>query len=467
MKYWLILIGLLFTLSSSTTAQTRGIFNPKSMVLPNGLQIVLIENHLAPVVSICLIYKVGCADDPAEMRGLSHFLEHMMFKGTKDIPADQFKKIISSKGGSSNATTTQDYTAYTCDLSVEFLDFYLKLEADRMQNLVLDPQATIAEQKVVQEERLARLDNSPIGIVFEALLRSIYWYHPYGVPNIGYPQHIAAYTRDAAYEHYKKWYVPNNAILVVAGDVTMDTLKPMVEKHFGNIPSRPVPIRKRIPETNHGGVVITLEQENPRISQVNVHWNYAAPGHTGAKSEYYFPLILLTQILGGNSTSRLYKSLVEEQKLAVSADCNFENDGLDPETFAFSATLAPNTDLSLLKEAVQKHISNILNDGVTEVELADAKRDILAKLAFARDGNNTSVVAFLRLAVGFTIEQIEDWPNKINAVTLKQIHDAAKDVLGQNPVAILTIYPSGYKEKQKMKNGIPPSQKEANTPKKD
>lgn len=449
MKGWIV-FAMTFLINSLTSPLgATGIFNPATTTLSNGLQVVLVQNHLAPVVSVSLIYKVGTADDPVNMHGLSHFLEHLMFKGTKDIPSDQFKKIITSNGGVINAFTTPDLTAYTCDIGLEFLDFYLKLEADRMQNLVMDPVQVLAEQQVVLEERLMRLDNNPFGLAYEALLRSTFWYHPYGIPAIGYPQHIAAYTRDAAYEHYKKWYAPNNAVLVVAGDVTLETLKPLVEKHFGCIPSRPLPPRQRVAEPDHKNVTLTLEQENPRISQVNISWTYTAPNHRSPHSEHYYPLIVLAQVLGGNDISRLNRTLVEEQKIAVSAHCSYDNDGYDPETFSFSATLAPDAKLIGLKAGIEKHIQDVMEKGITEAELADAKRDLLANLAFARDGNGSSVMAFTRLAVGFTVEQIEDWPNQISAVTAAQVHEAAKFVLSRNPVAVMVVYPEGYKEKEK------------------
>lgn len=449
MKGWIILATSLIINTISSHSSVAGIFNPSTTTLSNGLQIVLVQNHLAPIVSVSLIYKVGTADDPTEMHGLSHFLEHMMFKGTKEIPADQFKRIISSSGGTINAFTTPDLTAYTCDIALEFFDSYLKLEADRMQNLVIGNKEVIAEKKVVQEERLMRLDNNPFGVAYEALLRANYWYHPYGIPAIGYPQHIEAYTRDAAYAHYKKWYAPNNAIMIVAGDINMETLKAMVEKHFGNIPSRPLPPRERIKEPDHSNITITLEQENPRISQVSVNLNYASPSHRGPNNEHYYPLIILAQVLGGNDISRLYRALVQDLKVAVHASSYYDNDGYDPQTFDISAVLAPNAELVSLKAAIDKQIELILKSGITESELADAKRDILADLAFARDGNSSSVSTFTRMAVGFTVEQIENWPNQINAVTLTQVHNAAKFVLSKNPISIMTVYPLGYKERAK------------------
>jgi zinc protease len=375
-----------------------------------------------------------------------------MFKGTKDVPGDQFKKIIIANGGMINAFTTPDMTAYTCDIGIEFLDSYLKLEADRMQNLIMEAKEVAAEQKVVLEERLMRLDNIPLGAAYEAMLRATYWYHPYGIPAIGYPQHIEAYTLEAAFEHYKTWYTPNNAILVIAGDITMEALKPMVEKHFGPIPSRPVPPRKRVQEPDHSGIVISLEQENPRVSQISIYWNYAAPTHREPNSKYFYPLIVLSQAMGGNDISRLNRALVEEQKIAVQATCSYESyehGGLDPQPIELAATLAPGKDLVTLKASLQKLVNEVIETGITEKELADAKRDILAALAFARDGNSSSVQTFTRLGGGFTVEQIEDLPNLINAVTAAQVLEAAKFVFSKNPIVILTVYPPGAKDKEK------------------
>jgi zinc protease len=306
-----------------------------------------------------------------------------------------------------------------------------------------------AEKKVVQEERRMRLDNNPFGLAYEALLLSTYWYHPYGIPAIGYPHQIAAYTREAAYTHYKKWYGPNNAVLVVAGDVTMEVLKPLVEKYFGPIPSISVPPRNRAKELDHAGITISIDQESPRISLINVNWSYRSPSHISEGSEHYYPLIVLAQVLGGNATSRLYRTLVEEHKVAVEASCSYDDESLDPQTFSLTATLAPHTEPSILKDEVEAHILEVVEKGITDKELADAKRDILANLAFARDGNNSSVMAFRQLGVGFTVEQIEDFPNRINAITADQVHKAAKEILGKNPIAIMTVYPEGYRKNLK------------------
>lgn len=443
-------IGIFVTMALnfySSPAQS-GIFHPKTFTLHNGLLVVLVENHMAPVASVGLLYKVGTADDPIAFYGISHFLEHLMFKGTKEVKGEDFKRLISSRGGSINAFTSSDETVYTCDIAIEHLPFILKLEADRMQNLAFDQKEVEAELQVVLEERRMRIESSPFGAILEASLGATFWHHPYGIPGIGYPHHIKAYTLEASRNHYHTWYTPNNAVLIVSGDIKLDELKPIVEKYFGAIPSKEVPKRVRIQEPSHEGIVTQLEQESPRISLVNISWNFAAPNHRIGETQYFYPLIVLSQILGGNHISRLYRTFVEERKLAVDADSDYSEKSFDPEIFHISATLAPDADLATLKAAVEGSLKDLVQNGITDEELTTAKRDILASLAFARDGNNSSVMAFVGLGSDFTVDQIEKWPDSINAVTKDQVNAAAKAILGGPPVLITTVYPQGYKERQ-------------------
>ncbi|HXF90951.1 MAG TPA: pitrilysin family protein [Candidatus Nitrosotenuis sp.] len=438
MKKWIAYITIAMT--SFITPSFAEMFKPKTATLKNGLQIVLVENHLAPVVSLSLIYKVGTADDPTLMVGLSHFLEHLMFKGTKKVPKGHFKQKIISKGGNVNAYTSQDYTAYVCDIAVEHLPMVLEIEADRMANLIFDEQETKAEQSVVMEERRSRMDNHPLGQAHEALMRNLFWYHPYGIPPIGYPYHITAYTKEAAENHYRTWYVPNNAIMVVAGDITMEALMPLVEQYFSAIPSKPVPDRHRPDEPPHKGVTQELKVVSPRVSFTNFTWFFTSPTLKTDRENFY-PLIVLTQILGGNAISRLYANLVDSQQLAIQADASFDDDSIDPKHLSISATLHPGVKEDDLIRAVNKHIEDIVKDGITEDELRAAKRDLLAGLAFSKDGNSGAIHAFSNLAVGFSIEEIEQYPERINNVTVEQVNTAARKYLSTNPVLIMKIYP--------------------------
>jgi len=437
MKPLYLLIALfLLSCSSANTA----VFNPQTMTLSNGLQVVIVPNPIGPVVSIGVVYKVGTADDPLHMVGISHFLEHMMFRGTKTVSAKDFNNLLLSKGARFNAHTTFDNTTYTIKIASAHLDLALKLEADRMQNLVFDDKLVKAEQEIVMEERLMRLDNNPFGPAHEATLHSLYWYHPYMTPPIGYPHHIRAYTREALEAHYQQWYGPNNAILIISGDVTLEQAKPLIEKYFSAIPSRVTPKRNRAIEPDHQGVLLEMSFKSPRVRLTDLTWFFTAPNHNSSNKELYYPLLLLQQILGGNDISRLYRHLIEEKQLAVSINVDY-SPGLNPQPFNLSTTLAPGVDPQTMKKAISQELETLLKDGVTEEELNNAKRDLLANLVFAQDGVNAGVDFFEPLAIGFTIEELEAYPEEIKKVTREEVNKAAQFVLGKDPILAVTIFP--------------------------
>ncbi|MBY0281416.1 MAG: insulinase family protein [Alphaproteobacteria bacterium] len=418
-----------------------GIFNPQVQTLPNGMKIIVVPNDMAPIVNIGVLYMVGTADDPSSLVGISHFLEHMMFKGTKTVPTSEFKKTILTYGGSTNALTSFDYTLYSTEIAKEHLELILKFEADRMVNLTFTEAEVKAEKDVVWEERRMRFDNHPFGQAYEVLLRTLNWYHPYGVPPIGYPSHIQNYSYDEVRTHYNTWYAPNNAILIVAGKTTMDEVLILAKKHFGSLPSKKIPTRIRTVEPPHLGITQHIEQKNPRNSLILLNWYYRSPNHKGEGKEHYYPLIVLSQILGGNSTTEFYKVLVEEKKLAINVGASYEGDSFDPRSFSIAATLAPHMDVATFKKELAAWLQNILEKGVSEEELRKAKRDLLAQLAFIRDGNDSTLNVFTALACDFTIEEIEKWGDYIKGVSLEQVHAAAKLVLGASPIATMDLYP--------------------------
>lgn len=438
MKTLFSTVALMASLGTVANAST---YNPHVVTLDNGLQVVIIENHLAPLVSMALYYKVGTADDPISEMGLSHFLEHLMFKGTKAVPAGEFKKKIGSKGGIINAYTSFDITAYTCTIAVEHLPMVLEIEADRMQNLVFDRHETEAEQKVVQEERRMRIDNNPLGNAWEVLMRAQYRYHPYGIPPIGYPQHIAAYTNESAKKHYQTWYKPNNAILVISGDVKNETIVPLVQHYFGSLKKGELPSRVRVQEPDSTGINQFLTAKNPRVSYTTAYWSYKAPNHTSIGKEHYYPLIVLAEILGGDETSYLYHQLVEEKKICLDISVDYSQMSIDPREFTISATLNPLHSFDELKQSIQHLIDNLLKNGVTEEELNAAKRDLLADIAYAQDGNDGAVKTFSALAYGFSIDDVEAWPQKIEAVTLDQVNKAAQSILKNGSFVTCVVSP--------------------------
>ncbi len=418
-----------------------GIFNPQTKILSNGLQVIVIPNSMAPIVSVGVLYKVGTADDPLQLVGISHFLEHMMFKGTTSIPSSQFKRIILEHGGDTNASTSFDYTIYETSIDVGYLELILKMEADRMANLAFSEEEVKSEREVVLEERRMRLDNHPFGQAYETLLRTLRWYHPYGVPPIGHPYHILAYNYQNVREHYKKWYVPNNAVLIIAGKTTLEQALPLVEKYFGALEPRPVPVRTRIAEPSHQGITQHIEQNNPRNSLILLNWYYEAPNHRSKEGgQHYYALVVLSQMLGGNSTTEFYRLLVEEKKLALSVSSSYEWNSLDPQPFSISATLSPDMSVKAFKQALKEFLDRLLSS-VSEEEVHKAKKDILAQLAFMRDGNSNSLEIFTGLASDLTIDQIEDWATSIQAVTPKQILEAIKAVLGVSPIVTMDLYP--------------------------
>ena len=418
-----------------------GVFNAQTKTLNNGLQVVVIPNALAPIVSVGVLYKVGTADDPTDLTGISHFLEHMMFKGTQSVPSSEFKKTILEYGGETNALTSFDYTLYYTDIASDYLELILKMEADRMANLAFSEEEVASERNVVLEERRMRLENHPFGQAYETLLRALKWYHPYGIPPIGYPHHIQNYNYKAVCQHYRQWYVPNNAVLIVAGKTTLEKAWPLIEKYFGVLESRPLPERVRIPEPSHQGITQHIEQKNPRNSYVLLNWYYPAPNRrSSSEAQHCYPLAVLSQILGGNATTDFYKTFVEDKKIALSVSSSYDGNSYDPQFFSISAVLLPTMNVATFKKELTQYLQKTLKN-ISEEEVRKAKRDLLAQLAFVRDGNKESLQAFSGLAVGLTIEQIEKWDEAIQAVTPEQVLTAAQLVLGNVAAVTMDLYP--------------------------
>lgn len=422
------------------------VFNPQTMTLKNGLQVVVVSNPISPIVSVAILYKVGTADDPQSMVGLSHFLEHMMFKGTKVVSGDEFKSAILSKGGLFNAGTGNDYTFYYTNIGVAHLELALKLEADRMQNLVFDDKVIEDERQVVLEERRMNYENSPFGLAAEVTQQALFWYHPYRTLAIGFPHHIKAYTKEALERHYNEWYGPNNAILFIAGDVKLEVVLPLIEKYFQDIPARGNPKRQRVAEPDHKGVSMKISTKNPRISLTGLTWFFTAPNHRTASQEDFYALIVLEQVLAGSEISRLYRVLVEEKHLAVSVRSQYPGTTFDPQPFYLEVVLAPNVDAKTLEDAVFTEIKKILEEGVSEEELNDAKRDLLAGLVFVKDGIHSILEFFQPLATDFSVQSLESYPEKVEGVTRQQVQKAAQLVLGKEPILEVTVLPEKEKE---------------------
>jgi zinc protease len=370
-------------------------------------------------------YKVGAADEAAGESGNAHFLEHLMFKGTDKLGPGEFSEIIALNGGQENAFTSYDYTGYYQTVARDRLEIVMEHEADRMTNLRLTDEIVLPEREVILEERRSRIDNSPGGKLREMMQASLFLNHPYRIPVIGWEHEIHELNTETALAFYRRWYAPNNAVLIVGGDITAAELRPLAEKYYGAIPARTVPERKRIAEPpQHAPRRVTLK--SPQVSQPGLSISYLAPSHRTAGSEHVYALQVLDEILSGGATSRLYRGLVVEQAIAASAGSSYRGSAVDLGTFDFHASPRPGGDIVALEAALRVEIARLLEDGVTEAEVASAKRRLQAGAIFARDSLGTGPKIFGRmLTTGGSVADVEAWPERIAQVTVEQVNAGA------------------------------------------
>ncbi len=405
------------------------VFNPETFTLENGMEVVVVPNHRAPVVVHMVWYRVGAADDPVGKSGVAHFLEHLMFKGTPSYPDGEFSRLVARHGGNENAFTSQDYTGYYQKVAKERLGLVMALEADRMTNLVLSDEVVLPERDVIIEERRSRVDNEPSALLGEQIAAAQYLAHPYGVPIIGWEHEIRALTTDDALAFYRRHYAPGNAILVVSGDITVAELKPLAEKHYGVIPAQDIAPRLR-PQEPPQRAARRVELRDGRVSQPSLSRSYIAPSLTAGATEHAYPLQLLAEALGGGATSRLYRALVVERQLAASAGAWYDDLSLDLTRFVVYATPSPGVEIAELEAAIDEEIARLLDDGVGEDEIARIKQRLIAETTYARDSLYTAARAFgAARTSGVSVAEIEAWPDRIEAVTVEQINQAARAVL--------------------------------------
>ncbi|MEQ8332364.1 pitrilysin family protein [Nisaea sp.] len=414
------------------------LYEPQSITLSNGMQVVAITDQRAPVVTHMVWYRVGGADEAPGETGLAHFLEHLLFKGTEKVPSGQFSRTVSRNGGEGNAFTGYDYTAYFQTIASDKLPLVMEMEADRMVNLTLDPDEVAAERQVVLEERRSRIDNSPGALLAERTNAALYLNYPYRRPLIGWAHEIEALTRENALAFYRKWYAPNNAVLVMAGDITMAELKPLAEKYYGVIPARAVPERNRPLEPEQISAR-RVDFAHPQVGQVSWSRRYLAPSRFYGETGMVMPLNVLEEVIGGGATSRLYKSLVIEQKIALSAGASYSGDSIGPGTFTFYAVPAEGTTVEALEAAFEAELAAILRDGVDANEVARAVKSMKASAVYARDSVTAPAHAVGQaLAIGRTIADIESWPDQVAAVTQEQVMQAARTILA-TPAHVTSI----------------------------
>jgi zinc protease len=412
--------------------------------LDNGLQVLVIPDHRAPVVTHMIWYRAGSADEPRGSSGIAHFLEHLMFKGTEMIPPGQFSKLVAREGGEDNAFTNNDVTAYFQRVASDRLPFVMKMEADRMANLRLSEQDVETERKVILEERRMRVDNDPGSILQEQMMAALYENHPYGIPIIGWEHEIEKLGRDDALAFYKRFYAPNNALLVVAGDVEPDEVKRFAEATYGKIaPHGALNGRVRPQEPKHYAPV-TVKLEDARAGRITVQRYYLAPSYASAKPGEAEAIDLLMRIAVQGSTGRLYKRLVVERKTAASAGGWYSDSGLDAGRLAFYAIAADGVLPDELNAEIDAVIDELKENGVTQEELDRARNSYIAEFVYTSDSQSRMARHYAwRVALGMSVADVDEWPDRLRKVTVEDVRNAARAFLvDKNSVTgILTPVP--------------------------
>lgn len=410
--------------------------------LDNGLKLIVQEDHRSPVVVSQVWYRAGSLDEVNGKTGVAHVLEHMMFKGTKQVPAGQFSRMIAAAGGKENAFTSTDYTCYFQQLEKSHLPLSFKLEADRMANLQLTDEEFAKEIKVVMEERRWRTDDKPQSKVNEAFQGALYRAHPYARPVIGFMNDLENMTAEDAREWYRNWYAPNNATLVVVGDVKAEEVYKLAKQHFGKLKPKVLPARKPQVEPEQFGerrVVVKAPAKLPYLLM-----GYHVPPLIDPQTDWEpYALEVLAGVLSGNPAARLNQRLVRESQLAIDASAGYDLMARGRQSlFALDATPSEGKTVAELEAALLKQIEDIKVSGVTAEELDRVKAGVIAADVYKRDSMFYQGMQIGTIeTIGFSWRLLEDYPNKLRAVTPEQVQAVARKYLLKDNMTVATLDP--------------------------
>ncbi len=426
--------------------------------LENGMEVLVIPDHRAPVVTHMVFYRVGAADETVGKSGIAHFLEHLMFKSTDKIPSGEFSKIVARLGGQDNAFTTQDATAYFQRVAKEQLPRMMELEADRMVNLRLTDKEVQTERDVILEERRSRIENNPSALFGEQMDSVLYQNHPYRIPVIGWEHEIAQLSRQDALNFYKHYYAPNNAILVVAGDVTADEVKALAEQTYGKLPPVDGITNNRFrPKEPPARAPRRMTLEDPRAGQPSIHRYYVVPSYRTAGNGDAEALDVLVKLLADGSTSRFYKKAVVEERIASSANGYYDSGGLDSGKIAFYAVAQNKAELPKIEALLDRLIADITENGVSDSELKRAKSAYIADYIYESDNQATLARRYgWGLATGLTIEDMQAWPDRIRKVTSEDVKRVAAKYLDPRASVTGTLLPKERATASDGKTSAPP-----------
>jgi zinc protease len=407
---------------------------PATFTLGNGMQVVVIPDHRTPVVTQMIWYKVGSADETPGKSGLAHFLEHLMFKGTAAHPAGEFSQTVLRIGGNENAFTSTDYTGYFQRVPREQLPRMMEFEADRMTGLVLKDENVLPERDVVLEEYNMRVANNPDARLSEQIMAALYLNHPYGRPVIGWRQEIEKLGREDALAFYKRFYAPNNATLVIAGDVDVNEIRPLAERTFGQVAPQPaISARRMRPQEPVPAAPRTVTLSDPRVENPGVRRYYLVPSATTAAAGESPALDVLAQLMGGGSNSYLYRALVIDRPLAISADAGYQGTALDDSQFTISVSPKPGVEFAQVEQAIDGVIAEVGQNAVRAEDLERVKTQLIAAAIYAQD-NQASLARWYgaALTTGLSVDDVRNWPDRIRAVTAEQVRAAAQKWLDKN-----------------------------------
>lgn len=402
---------------------------PETFTLDNGMQVLVISDHRVPVATHMLWYRIGAADEVAGKSGLAHFFEHLLFKGTKAVPDSQYSNIVERNGGQVNAFTSWDFTAYFARVAVDRLPLIMELEADRMTGLILSEEVVLPERDVILEERSLRVDNNPASLFREQMAAALYQNHRYGVPIIGWEHEIAALTQADALAFYRRYYAPNNAILIISGDVTVEDIRPLVEKHYGDLEPAELPERVRAVEPTHHAESRVVMRD-ARVRQPSWSRHYLVPSENTGEPGESVALEVLSAILGEGPRSRLHRRLVIDEGKAVGVGTGYNTSTVDDTEFTVSASPRPGVSLDEVQLSIDEEIAKLIVDGVTKDEVSGAVETLLNDAIFALDSPMTLNYIFGQvLTTGGTIDQVLRWPEDMRGVTAQSVNTVAQKYL--------------------------------------
>jgi zinc protease len=423
---WAVAMSLTAGQSLANSDQTS------SFTLGNGLEVVVIEDHRAPVVVQMLWYRAGAADEPPGQSGVAHFLEHLLFKATKTLAAGEFSKTVAENGGTDNAFTSYDYTAYYQRIAADRLPLIMRMEADRMVNIQLSEADIATERDVIIEERNQRTENDPGALFAEQKNAAQFLNHRYGVPIIGWRHEMVDLSLDDALTFYRRHYAPNNAILIIAGDVDPAEVRALAETYYGGIPANPAITPRERPQEPPQTAERRMVFEDPRVAQPYVSRSYLAPERDSNNQKTAAALTLLAEILGGGQTSVLNEKLQFDTQIAVYNGAYYRGTALDDTSFGLVIVPAQGKSLQAAETALDEVIEGFLEEGVDPAQLARIKKQLRASQIYARDNVQQMANRYGRgLTSGLTLNDIHQWPDILQAVTGEDIMSAAKSIFNK------------------------------------